>query len=285
MLRLRLIFVSFALLILGFISFLKDDNPDLNTERMPASVEQKISDEDFIGAVISSRKALKAFRNIIDTSNSLFFINSDSYLCFEIGKVEESVKEIHKLYDFHAKAWPISQKTSVEEFIKKYPNDFKSVCQLNKTKEKKKFLIQLGHNARESLLNVYSDRNYGNNYREYYDQLELSIERNHQSLIYDEIYTYTKKIHQSGPLQKNSGDMNMTCYEMGRYFVPFYLMNTSYLDSSEKKNSQIIKEYGALGRSISSLGPLCHQSDKSDKIKPKIEKIRSVAFHLAKLVK
>ncbi len=280
--RLSLIITSFGLLLGVFIYSFRDSNNSV-FDRSPASVENKYSDQTFIEAVISSRKVNKIVKSFIETSNSLFFMNSDSYLCFELGKSEVGMNKLRELVNRYSHTWPIGQKQSVESFINKYPEGFSKICQNDNTKKKKTYLMQIGINAREVYGNVYLDKHYSRNYREYYEALELNIEKGHQEIIYKEISNYLGQISSSSKKDFSHMKLGKACYELGKMIQPFYTLNTSYLNSSDKNNSDVIKSYGELGRSMASVGPLCH-GNKSD-IAKKMNKIKESAKKVGRYIR
>jgi hypothetical protein len=253
--KLYLFLTSFSLLLFAFIQVFKDQG---GIGRSPASSSFEYNEQTFIQSVITSRSAYKILKNVVDTSNSLFFINTDSYLCFELGKMEESLRLLNNLMANNQHVWPENQKLELDSFLKKYPVDMKEVCENYETREKKKYILNLGQNAKDAIASIYLDRDYGTNFREFYDQLEFDIEKNHERQIFNTMSSYLLKIDKSNLEQFKKDKRHKTCYELGKFFLPFYALNTSYLNMRDIKNSNILKKYGALGREISSLGPACH---------------------------
>ncbi len=274
-----LIIASFFILFSLFIGIFKDEN-DENLSRTPASVSggRSMSDNDFIELIISSRKVNKVVKSLVETSQSLFFINSSNYLCFELGKVQTSIEEMKSLYQKNKDIWPEGQKIGMSTFLEKYPNQLLSLCEEKSPREIKTYLLQVGVGAKELLHSIYLDKHFARTHRAFYDQLEKEIDKKHQELIYQEMKNFLSIVNDLKVKANQQKNYRQTCFYLGKSFLPFYTLNTSYLNSSYAKNDKIIKNYGKLGRSISSVGPSCHRAEENfDK---KIESIRKKAMEL-----
>ncbi|MBL7664029.1 MAG: hypothetical protein JNM93_02760 [Bacteriovoracaceae bacterium] len=270
--RLYTFLFSFFIFIAALIMLMGDaSNP---THRLPASVVTKgvQSSEDFMASVISTRQLQKILKTIIDSSNSLFFTNTQEYLCFELGKMDSIQDELSATYQRNKEIWPESQTETISHLMLKGEKSWKSLCENTERREIKLKLMKFGNEAKLAIDSVYQDTDFSLNYREYFEQLEQSIDKAHHEKILKDIEILRKKILKISYAESlKTVDL---CYKIGFDFFDYYILNTSYLDSSEKTAERFISKQRKIGRMIKELGPLCQRKNNLNILK-KIESIKS----------